>query len=185
MKSYLTKDLRNVGMSPRRHREDATRCRRCFTRGMTPRWGKVWRTGSTTTDWDEEEIARKISIKPVSTPSGPLHRLPPLALLKSQINLNRYSRLFHFITERSVADRPRMPRSSPWTRTSALRSPPKSMGLLHGVRHSPRFVLTWMDRASSFERSMNRWSRFSAQRRALQLPIGAERGSEGSSIWWP
>ena len=32
-----------------------------FTAGMTPRLGKVT-DGSTTTDWDEEEIARKISI---------------------------------------------------------------------------------------------------------------------------
>src|SRR3981189_748624 len=33
-----------------------------FTAGMTPRWGKV-AEGTTTTDWDEEEIARKISIQ--------------------------------------------------------------------------------------------------------------------------
>jgi elongation factor G len=33
-----------------------------FTAGMTPRWGKV-AEGTTTTDWDEEEIGRKISIQ--------------------------------------------------------------------------------------------------------------------------
>ena len=33
-----------------------------YTAGMTPRLGKVME-GNTVTDWDEEEIARKISIQ--------------------------------------------------------------------------------------------------------------------------
>ena len=63
MKSYLTKDIRNVGIVGHGGTGKTQLVSSLlFTAGMTPRWGKI-AEGSTTTDWDEEEIARKISIQ--------------------------------------------------------------------------------------------------------------------------
>ena len=62
MKSYNTEWIRNVGIVG--HGDTGKTqlvSSLLFTAGMTPRLGKV-SDGSTITDWDEEEIARKISI---------------------------------------------------------------------------------------------------------------------------
>ena len=62
MKSYNTDWIRNVGIVG--HGDTGKTqlvSSLLFTAGMTPRLGKV-SDGSTITDWDEEEIARKISI---------------------------------------------------------------------------------------------------------------------------
>src|SRR5689334_18969766 len=63
MKSYTTRFLRNVGIVG--HGDTGKTqlvSSLLFTAGMTPRLGKVTE-GNTVTDWDEEEIARKISIQ--------------------------------------------------------------------------------------------------------------------------
>jgi len=63
MKSYSTAFLRNVGIVG--HGDTGKTqlvSSLLFTAGMTQRFGKVT-DGSTVTDWDEEEIARKISIQ--------------------------------------------------------------------------------------------------------------------------
>jgi elongation factor G len=61
MKTYLTKDIRNVGIVGHGGTGKTQLVSSLlFTAGMTPRWGKV-AEGTTTTDFDEEEIARKIS----------------------------------------------------------------------------------------------------------------------------
>ncbi len=63
MKSYSTAFLRNVGIVG--HGDTGKTqlvSSLLFTAGMTPRFGKV-AEGNTVTDWDEEEIARKISIQ--------------------------------------------------------------------------------------------------------------------------
>src|SRR5260370_32252297 len=78
MKSYLTKDIRNVGIVGHGGTGKTQLVSSLlFTAGMTPRWGKI-AEGSTTTDWDEEEISRKISIQTglahaewPATPTGP------------------------------------------------------------------------------------------------------------------
>ena len=63
MKSYLTKDIRNVGIVGHGGTGKTQLVSSLlFAAGMTPRWGKV-AEGSAATDWDEEEIARKISIQ--------------------------------------------------------------------------------------------------------------------------
>ncbi|MGH9683287.1 MAG: elongation factor G [Candidatus Acidiferrales bacterium] len=62
MKAYSTDWIRNVGIVG--HGDTGKTqlvSSLLFTAGMTPKLGKV-AEGSTTTDWDEEEIARKISI---------------------------------------------------------------------------------------------------------------------------
>src|SRR6201997_3972757 len=63
MKSYLTKDIRNVGIVGHGGTGKTQLVSSLlYTAGMTPRLGKV-ADGNTVTDWDEEEIARKITIK--------------------------------------------------------------------------------------------------------------------------
>ena len=63
MKTYNTEQIRNVGIVG--HGDTGKTqlvSSLLFTAGMTQRLGKVTE-GSTVTDWDEEEIARKISIQ--------------------------------------------------------------------------------------------------------------------------
>jgi len=63
MKTYNTEHIRNVGIVG--HGDTGKTqlvSSLLFTAGMTPRFGKVTE-GSTVTDYDEEEIARKISIQ--------------------------------------------------------------------------------------------------------------------------
>ena len=63
MKTYTTSSLRNVGIAG--HGDTGKTqlvSSLLYTAGMTPRLGKV-AEGSTVTDWDDEEIARKISIQ--------------------------------------------------------------------------------------------------------------------------
>src|SRR5271154_5333984 len=62
MKAYATQSIRNVGIAG--HGDTGKTqlvSSLLFTAGMTARLGKV-AEGSTVTDWDEEEIARKITI---------------------------------------------------------------------------------------------------------------------------
>src|ERR1700741_4478879 len=63
MKSYATSFIRNVGIVG--HGDTGKTqlvSSLLYTAGLTPRLGKV-SEGNTVTDWDEEEIARKISIQ--------------------------------------------------------------------------------------------------------------------------
>ena len=63
MKAYSTKDIRNVGIVGHGGTGKTQLVSSLLhTAGMTPRWGKV-ADGTTVTDWDDEEIARKISIQ--------------------------------------------------------------------------------------------------------------------------
>ena len=62
MKSYATERIRNVGIVGHGDTGKTQLVAAClYAAGMTPRLGKV-ADGSTVTDWDEEEIARHISI---------------------------------------------------------------------------------------------------------------------------
>src|SRR5258708_39748789 len=62
MKGHATHPIRTVGSAGHRGTgKPQLVSSLLFTSGMTPRLGKV-AEGSTVTDWDEEEIARKITI---------------------------------------------------------------------------------------------------------------------------
>src|SRR5271155_542236 len=62
MKSYTTEWIRNVGIVGHGDTgKTQLASALLFTAGMTPRLGKV-AEGSAPTDWDEEEIARKITL---------------------------------------------------------------------------------------------------------------------------
>src|SRR6266849_5764836 len=180
MKSYLTKDIRNVGIVGHGGTGKTQLVSSLlYTAGMTPRWGKV-AEGSTTTDWDEEEIARKISIQ-----TGLAYAEWPCTLCEGsnvKINFLDLPGYSTFITET---------KASLVAADAALIAVDAHVGSQVTTEKVwdycteydiPRaFVLTWMDRElSSFERSMESLeSVFGRNVVALQLPIGTERGFRG------
>src|SRR5690348_9551575 len=178
MKSYATKDIRNVGIVGHGGTGKTQLVSSLlFTAGMTPRWGKV-AEGTATTDWDEEEIARKISIQ-----TGIAHAEWPASggsnVKINFIDLPGYST---FITEA---------KASLIAADAALITVDAHVGVQVTTEKVwdycteydiPRaFVLTWMDRElSSFERSMESLQEvFGRNVVSLQLPIGTERGFRG------
>ena len=184
MKTYLTKDIRNVGIVGHGGTGKTQLVSSLLhTAGMTPRWGKVGE-GSTTTDWDEEEIARKISIQTglayaewPTTPAGPSGSSEKVKI--NFIDLPGYST---FITET---------KASLIAADAALIAVDGHVGAQVTTEKVwdycteydiPRaFVLTWMDRElSSFERSMESLEQvFGRNVVAIQLPIGSEKGFRG------
>ena len=180
MKSYLTKDIRNVGIVGHGGTGKTQLVSSLlYTAGMTPRWGKV-AEGTTTTDWDEEEIARKISIQPgLAYAEWPCTLCGGGNIKINFIDLPGYST---FITET---------KASLIAADAALIAVDAHVGAQVTTEKVwdycteydiPRaFVLTWMDRElSSFERSMESLQQvFGRNVIALQLPIGTERGFRG------
>jgi elongation factor G len=180
MKIYSTKDIRNVGIVGHGGTGKTQLVSSLlFTAGATQRFGKV-AEGTTTTDWDEEEIARKISIQ-----TGLAHTEWPCTLCSGStvkinfIDLPGYST---FITETKAAL---------VAADAALITVDAHVGAQVTTEKVwdycaeydiPRaFVLTWMDRElSSFERSMESLTElFGRQVVALQMPIGSEKGFRG------
>src|SRR5580658_10798471 len=183
MKSYLTKDIRNAGIVGHGGTGKTQLVSSLlFTAGMTPRWGKI-ADGSTTTDWDEEEIARKISIQTglayAEWPSSGGH---PGGSEKVKINFIDLPGYSTFITET---------KASLIASFCALIAVDAHVGAEVTTEKVwdycteydiPRaFVLTWMDRElASFERSMASLEQiFGRNVVALQLPIGTKRGFRG------
>jgi len=183
MKSYLTKDIRNVGIVGHGGTGKTQLVSSLlYTAGMTPRWGKITE-GSTTTDWDEEEIARKISIQTglayAEWPSSGGH---PGGSEKVKINFIDLPGYSTFITET---------KASLIAADCALIAVDAHVGAQVTTEKVwdycteydiPRaFVLTWTDRElASFERSMASLEQvFGRNVVALQLPIGSEKGFRG------
>jgi elongation factor G len=180
MKTYLTKDIRNVGIVGHGGTGKTQLVSSLlFAAGMTPRWGKV-AEGNTTTDWDEEEVARKISIQ-----TGLAYSEWPCTLCGGgnvKINFIDLPGYSTFITEA---------KASLIAVDSALITVDAHVGVQVTTEKVwdycteydiPRaFVLTWMDRElSSFERSLESLQEvFGRNVVALQLPIGTERGFRG------
>src|SRR4030088_1439121 len=183
MKTYLTRDIRNVGIVGHGGTGKTQLVSSLlFTAGMTPRWGKI-AEGTTTTDWDTEEIARKISIQTgIAFAEWPCTFCPPGDKVK--INLLDLPGYSTFITEA---------KASLIAADAALIAVDAHVGSQvttekvwdYCVEYDiPRaFVLTWMDRElASFERSMESLEQvFGRNVVALQLPIGPERGFRGVS----
>src|SRR5271155_2127894 len=180
MKTYLTKDIRNVGIVGHGGTGKTQLVSSLlYTAGATSRFGKV-AEGTSTTDWDEEEIARKITIQ-----TGIAHAEWPCTLCSGNtvkvnfIDLPGYST---FITETKAAL---------VAADAALITVDAHVGAQVTTEKVwdycaeydiPRaFVLTWMDRElSSFDRSMESLTElFGRQVLALQMPIGSEKGFRG------
>ena len=185
MNSYSTRNIRNVGIVGHGGTGKTQLVSSLlFTAGATPRWGKA-AEGSTTTDWDEEEIARKLSIQtalacaewPTTTdPAKNIHGE------KVKINFLDLPGCSTFINES---------KASLIAADAALIAVDAHVGSQvttekvwdYCVEYDiPRaFVLTGMDRdLASFERSMESLEQvFGRNIVALQLPIGQERGFRG------
>jgi elongation factor G len=179
MKSYNTDWIRNVGIVG--HGDTGKTqlvSSLLFTAGMTPRLGKV-SDGSTTTDWDEEEIARKISI---NTGLAFVEWQAPDQTEKTKISLLDTPGYSTFINETK----------------SSLIAADASLILVDaaaGVQvvtekvwdyateyDQPRaFVINWMDRElASFERTLDSLQKvFGRGVVPIQLPIGQEKSFQG------
>jgi elongation factor G len=179
MKSYNTEWIRNVGIVG--HGDTGKTqlvSSLLYTAGMTPRWGKVTE-GSTVTDWDEEEIARKISI---NTGLAYAEWQAPGQSEKTKINLLDTPGYSTFINDT---------KASLIAADSAL----ILVDAVSGVQvvtekvwdyateyEQPRaFVLNWMDRElASFERALGSLQQvFGRGVIPVQLPIGSEKGFRG------
>jgi elongation factor G len=184
MKAYTTPFIRNVGIVG--HGDTGKTqlvSSLLYTAGMTPRHGKV-AEGNTVTDWDEEEIARKISIQTGIAyaewaPSGAEAKAQSE---KTKINLLDTPGYSTFVNE---------------TRATLIAADAALVlvDALAGVQvvtekvwdycteyDQPRaFVINWMDRElANFERALESVQEaFGRSVVPLQLPIGAEKQFRG------
>ena len=151
MKTYATKDIRNVGIVGHGGTGKTQLVSSLlYTAGATARCGKV-AEGSTTTDWDEEEIARKISIQ-----TGIAHAEWPCTLCKGntiKINFLDLPGYPTFITETKAslvaADAALITVDA---HTGAQVTTEKVWDYCAEFDIPRAFVLTWMDRdLASFE----------------------------------
>jgi elongation factor G len=179
MKSYNTDWIRNVGIVG--HGDTGKTqlvSSLLFTSGMTPRLGKV-AEGSTTTDWDEEEIARKISINTgLAYSEWAAHGQGE----KTKINLLDTPGYSTFVNET---------KSSLIAADATLIVVDAAAGVqvitekvwdfATEYDHPRAFLLNWMDRdLASFERALGSLEQvFGRGVVPIQLPIGAERGFRG------
>ncbi|HUO35123.1 MAG TPA: elongation factor G [Candidatus Acidoferrum sp.] len=179
MKAYSTDWIRNVGIVGHGDTgKTQLASSLLFTAGMTPRLGKI-ADGSTVTDWDEEEIARKISIQ---TGVAFAEWQAPGDPEKAKINFLDTPGYSTFINE---------------TKASLIAAD-ASLILIDaaaGVQvitekvwdyateyDQPRaFVLNWMDRdLASFERALESLAHaFGRGVIPVQLPIGSEKNFHG------
>src|ERR1022692_1451169 len=179
MKSYNTESIRNVGIVG----HGATGKTQLvasllFTAGMTPRLGKV-SDGSAPTDWDDEEIARKISI---NTGMAYAEWQTAEQAEKAKINLLDTPGYSTFINET---------KSSLIAADAALIVVDAAAGVQVVTERvwdyateydQPRaFLLNWMERdLASFVRAFESLQRvFGRGVVPIQLPIGSERGFRG------
>ena len=179
MKSYGTEWIRNVGIVG--HGDTGKTqlvSSLLFTAGMTPRLGKV-SDGSAITDWDEEEIARKISI---NTGIAYAEWSAPESAEKTKINFLDTPGYSTFINET---------KSSLIAADAALILVDAAAGVqvitekvwdYTAEYDQPRaFVLNWMDRdLASFERTLASLQQvFGRGVVPIQLPIGSDKSFRG------
>jgi elongation factor G len=179
MKCYATDWIRNVGIVG--HGDTGKTqlvSSLLFTAGMTPRQGKVT-DGSTITDWDEEEIARKISI---NTGLAYAEWQAPGQSEKTKINLLDTPGYSTFINET---------KSSLVAADASLILVDASCGVQvvtekvwdYATEYDqPRaFVINWMDRElASFDRALASIEQvFGRGVVPIQLPIGSEKSFRG------
>src|ERR1700675_1662261 len=180
MKIYATKDIRNVGIVGHGGTGKTQLVSSLlYSAGVTPRFGKV-AEGTTTTDWDEEEIARKISIQTgIACAEWACTLCAGNTVKINFLDLPGYST---FITET---------KASLIAADAALITVDAHVGAQVTTEKVwdycteydiPRaFVLTGMDRElASFDRSMQSLEQiFGRNVVSLQMPIGSERAFRG------
>ena len=179
MKSYNTEWIRNVGIAG--HGDTGKTqlvSSLLFTSGMTPRLGKV-SDGTAPTDWDEEEIARKISI---NTGLAYAEWQAARSSEKTKINFLDTPGYSTFINETKcsliaadaclivvdAAAGAQVITEKVWDYATEYDQP-------------RAFVINWMDRErASFERAMSSLQQvFGRGVIPIQLPIGSEKNFRG------
>ena len=179
MKSYNTEWIRNVGIVGHGDTgKTQLASSLLYTAGMTPRWGKVTE-GSTVTDWDEEEIARKISI---NTGLAYAEWQAPGQNEKTKINILDTPGYSTFINETKAsligADAALILVDA----VSGVQVVTEKVWDYATEYEQPRaFVLNWMDRElASFERALDSLKQvFGRGVIPVQLPIGSEKSFRG------
>jgi len=179
MKTYTTDGIRNVGIVG--HGDTGKTqlvSSLLFAAGMTPRLGKVIE-GSTVTDWDEEEIARKITI---STGLAYAEWQVPGQPEKTKINFLDTPGYSTFINETKAsligADAALIVVDA----AAGVQVVTEKVWDYATEYDQPRaFVLNWMDRdLASFDRALASLEQvFGRGVVPIQLPIGAERNFRG------
>src|SRR5579872_6522947 len=179
MKAYTTEWIRNVGIVG--HGDTGKTqlvSSLLYTAGMTPRLGKVTE-GSTATDWDEEEIARKISI---NSALAYAEWQAPGKAEKTKINLLDTPGYSTFLNET---------KASLIAADAALIVVDAAAGVqvvtekvwdyATEYEQARAFVVNWMDRElASYDRAIESLQNaFGRGAVPLQLPIGAEKGFRG------
>jgi elongation factor G len=183
MKTYTTPSLRNVGIAG--HGDTGKTqlvSSLLYTAGMTPRLGKV-AEGSTVTDWDDEEIARKISIQTGIAFAEWARTGSPNAAEKTKINFLDTPGYSTFVNETMAS-------------LIAADAAVVLVDAVAGVQvvtekvwdycteyGQPRaIVINWMDRElANFERALASVQEvFGRAVVPVQLPIGAEKQFRGA-----
>jgi len=179
MKAYASEFIRNVGIVG--HGDTGKTqlvSSLLYTAGMTNRLGKVTE-GNTVTDWDEEEIARKISIQPALAYA---EWSLPGAAEKTKIN---------FIDTPGYSTFINSTKGALIAADSALILVDAAAGVQvvtervwdYAAEYDlPRaFVINWMDRElANFERALESIQQvFGRSAVAMHLPIGQERSFRG------
>jgi elongation factor G len=191
MKAYATQSIRNVGIAGHGGTGKTQLVSSLlYTAGMTARLGKVTE-GSTVTDWDEEEIARKLTIHtglayaewaPAGREDHSLGRGPEKEPTKIKINFLDTPGHSTFLNDA---------RAALVAADAALILVDALAGVQVGTEKVwdyaieydlPRaFAINWMDRElANFDRAMESITRvFGRNVVPLQLPIGAEKSFRG------
>ena len=182
MKSYNTEWIRNVGIVG--HGDTGKTqlvSSLLFTAGMTPRLGKVT-DGSTVTDWDEEEIARKISI----------NTRPRLCRMagarpggKNKNQFARYAGLFDLHQRNEIlADRRRCVADRGGRGRGRAGGHRKSVGLRDRIRPAAR-VPAELDGPRTGElRARARVASARVRARRCADPAADRLGEEAFAAWW-
>lgn len=179
MRAYSTQSIRNVGIVGHGDTGKTQLVSSLLhTAGMTTRHGKV-AEGNTVTDWDEEEIARKISIQSALAYA---EWVPPGQAEKIKINFLDTPGYSTFVNEtRAVLIAADCALILVDAHTGVQVVTEKVWDYCTEYELPRAFVVNWMDRdLASFERSLaNIQEVFGRGAIAVQLPIGEEKNFRG------
>src|ERR1700722_17887498 len=179
MKAYATQSIRNVGIAG--HGDTGKTqlvSSLLFTSGMTTRLGKV-AEGNTVTDWDDEEIARKITIH---TSLAYAEWAPSGQAEKTKINFldtPGYSTFLNDTRASLVAADAVLIVVDALAGAQVVTEKVWDYAIEYDIPRA--FCVNWMDRElANYDRAMESLARvFGRNVVPLQLPIGAERGFRG------
>ena len=179
MKAYASEQIRNVGIVGHGDTGKTQLVSSLLhTAGMTPRQGKV-AEGNTVTDWDEEEIARKITIK---TGLAYAEWAAPGQAEKTKINFldtPGYSTFVHEARASLIAADAALILVDAVAGVQVVTEKVWDYCTEYDIPRA--FVINWMDRElASFERALGAvQSVFGRGVVPIQLPIGEEKSFRG------